>query len=136
MYKLFTNQTINSTLLKSDKIILKLSNIKNFHLENNLEITLIVPEFVEPDKWLFQPFSCIVWYKLKTSSDRKEGLEIFIDSPIRVGKLYALGEETIILNSKTDTIELYKDTIDMLLQRSIYCDKPFIYPILHIDCVN
>lgn len=128
MYKLYTNQSIISTILQSNKIKHQVLKMDSFFLENSIHIILNVSKIIDPNEWLIKPFTCISVYKLKTNGD-ESCLEMFIQSPIRNGFYYAIGEENIVMLSTVnanDSFELYKDTVQMLIQESIYCHLPFI----------
>lgn len=126
MYKLYTNQTIISTTLQSNKLNQKIVKIEKFFLENFITIILHVPQIIDPSKWLIKPFTCILNYKLKTEGE-KESLEMFIHSPVKNGKYYVIGDGVLISTSDlNETFDVTVDTINMLLQRSMYCHVPYI----------
>lgn len=108
MYKLYTNQDAVGSF------------------QNQSTITLQVPQIKDPRKWLTKPFKCIQCFKLKTNGE-EESLEMYICSPVRSGKYYAIGEGVIISTTDlNDTFNFTTETINMLLKRSIHCHKPYI----------
>lgn len=129
MYKLYTNQKIIETILQTVKIKHKILKMSNFFLENDMTIFLNVPKIIDPKLWLEKPFTTIICFKHKTDVE-DEALEIFIKSPERIGKYYAIGQCDIVMISTTDpndSFELYADTINILKKSSIFCNDPFIY---------
>lgn len=137
MYKLYTNQSIISTTIQTLTVKHKVLKMNSFFLENNMTIKLQVPQYVDVEKWLVKPFTCIVSYQLKTTNNQNESFEMFVQSPVRMGKYYAVGENDILLLSITnvnDSFEMHIDTLNMLLHRSVYCHLPFIRVCL--DCCS
>lgn len=135
MYKLYTDRDVISTTLTTLKVKHEVLKMNSFFLENDMTISLHVPRLIDPEQWLVKPFSCIVGYRFKTIGDENESLEILIQSPVRAGKYYAIGEKEVVLISTTnvnDSFEMYVDTINMLLKRSVYCHLPFIK--ICLDC--
>lgn len=134
MYQLFTNSNIISTTIQSNNIKFENVNFDQFFLEDYMEVVLNVPKIINPQIWLIKPFSCIVLYRLKSYED--ESLELIINSPVRTGKYYVLGEDNIVIISSTngnDTFILNRETISMLLERSTYCNKPLMISVNNIS---
>ena len=129
MYKLYTNQNIIETILQTVKIKHKILKMSSFFLENDMKILLHVPKIIDPKLWLVKPFTTIICFKNKTDVE-DEALELFIQSPVRIGKYYAIGENDIVMISiidPNDSFELYADTVNILKRNSPFCNEPFIY---------
>lgn len=131
MYKLYTNQEIINIQLETvySSIHVGEKCFENLFLQNDMVITLTLPTFYDPKLWLYNPFQNVIAYNLKKYCEH-ESLDLYINTIYKAKKYYTLGEKSLILISfldENDTILITKTTIDMLLQRSIYCNKPFIH---------
>lgn len=127
MYKLFTKLEILEIRIKQEHI----KSIEGCFLEDGMRITMILPHFYDPKLWLFKPFQNILFYRYKKyCSD--ESLELYVNSLSKIIKYYVIGNDSIVMIStenENNTIILCTSTINMLLERSRYCNRPFIYEL-------
>lgn len=133
MYKLYTNLEITEIILETlyEKVNFKQQTMECFFLQDDINITLKLPELYDPELWLYKPFQNIVAYNLKNECP-DASLELYICFINKTMKYYAIGKNSIVLISKAnenDTILIHTSTIDMLLKKSIYCNRPFIWEI-------
>lgn len=127
MYKLFTTQDIEHIALNQEKK--DFSSKEIFFLQENMIITFSLPKFFDPNLWLFNPFRNILFYNHKKEC-AYESLELYINSTHKLEKFYVIGEKSNVLISDSDrnsSLSLHPTTIDMLLQRSLFCNRPFIF---------
>lgn len=128
MYKLFTKLDIIEIVLETSNQRIDFSNKECFFLQDDLFVTIIVPKFYDPQLWLFKPFQNVIVYQHKNDCDN-DSLELFINRLNKIEKYYVVGENPIILlldQNENEMITIHLSTIDMLLERSIYCNRPFI----------
>lgn len=129
MYKLFTMQEIEQILLNQEKI--DFSSKEIFFLQDGMIISLSLPKFFDPRLWLFNPFENILFYNYKKEC-AYESLELYINSIHRLEKFYVIGEKSNVLISDLDrnsSFTIHPSTIDMLLHRSLFCNRPFIFEV-------
>lgn len=102
---------------------------RNELLKEGMQLTLHIPSFHDPKEWLYKPFQSIVIYNWKEECNY-QALEMYIRFEFKTMNYFAIeGNSSIALISNTDenySILISKQTIDMLLEKSIYCHRPFI----------
>lgn len=129
MYKLFTTQEIEKITLNQKKENFEAK--ETFFLHDGIIISFSLPKFFDPRLWLFNPFENILFYNYKREC-AYESLELYIKSTHKFKKYYVIGEKSNILISDSDrnsSLSIHTSTIDMLLERSIFCNRPFIFEI-------
>ena len=131
MYKLYSKLEIQELVLETLERKINFSNKECFFLQNGMFITLNLPKFYDLNLWLFKPFQNIPLFQYKKDCGI-ESLELYIKCFNIIEKYYVVGEKTIVLLLEKDAnkmILIHSSTIDMLLERSIFCNRPFIFEI-------
>lgn len=127
MYKLFTTQEIEQITLNHEEK--KFSTKEIFFLQEGTTLTISLPKFFDPKLWLFNPFENIIFYNHKKEC-AYESLELYVNSLHKLEKFYVIGEKSNVLISDTNSsLSIHSTTIDMLLQRSLFCNRPFIFEV-------
>lgn len=131
MYKLYTKLEIQKIQLEIFKQKIDFSNKECFFLQDNMFITIILPKFYDLNLWLLKPFQNILLFQSKKDCG-VESLELYIKHLNIIEKYYVVGENPIALLLEEDAnqmIVIHPSTIDMLLERSLFCNKPFIFEV-------
>lgn len=127
MYKFFTTQEIEKITLNQKKE--NFAAKETLFLQDGIIISCSLPKFFDPRLWLYNPFVNILFYNHKKEC-AYESLELYINSTHKLEKYYVIGEKSNILISDLDrnsSLSIHTSTIDMLLERSIFCNRPFIF---------
>lgn len=127
MYKLFTTQEIEKITLNQKKE--NFATKETLFLQDDITVSCSLPKFFDPRLWLYNPFENILFYNHKKEC-AYESLELYINSTHKLEKYYVIGEKSNILISDLDrnsSLSIHTSTIDMLLERSIFCNRPFIF---------
>lgn len=132
MYQLYTKLTISRLVLETKYKKMDFSDKECLFLQNDMIIKINLPKYYDPKLWLFEPFQNVLLYQHKKECDA-ETLELYINCLLKTEKYYAIGENSIVLLSETNGNEkriIHPSTIDMLLERSTFCNRPFFLELL------
>lgn len=127
MYQLYTKLTISQIVLETKYEKMDFSNKECLFLQNDMILKINLPKYYDPKLWLFEPFQNVLLYQYKKDCD-SESLELYINCLLKIEKYYIVGENLIVLLSETNANEkriIHPSTIDMLLERSTFCNRPF-----------
>lgn len=135
MYKIYTKLAISQLVLETKYEKIDFSDKECLFLQNDMIIKINLLKYYDPNLWLFQPFQNVILYQHKKECDT-ESLEIYINCLSKTEKYYILGEQhslVLLLETKTNgdkkTI-IHPSTINMLLERSTFCNRPFFFELL------
>lgn len=131
MYNIYTRLAISQLVLETKYEKIDFSDKECLFLQNDMIIKIYLPKYYDPNLWLFQPFQNVLLYQHKKECDT-ESLELYIKCLSKTEKYYILGENSIILletNGNKKTI-IHPSTINMLLKRSTFCNRPFFFELL------
>lgn len=132
MYKIYTKLEITQLILETKYEKMDFADKECLFLQNDMIIKMYLPKYYDPKLWLFQPFQNILVYKHKKECDI-ESLELYINYLCKTEKCYILGENATVLlveaNGNEKTV-IHSCTINMLLERSTFCNRPFFIEIL------
>lgn len=132
MYQLYTKLTISQIVLETKYEKMDFSNKECLFLQNDMILKINLPKYYDPKLWLFEPFQNVLLYQHKKECD-SESLEMYINCLLKTEKYYIIGENLIVLLSETNGNEkrlIHPSTIDMLLERSTFCNRPFFLELL------
>lgn len=132
MYQLYTKLTISQIVLETKYEKMDFSNKECLFLQNDMILKINLPKYYDPKLWLFEPFQNVLLYQHKKECD-SESLELYINCLLKTEKYYIIGENLIVLLSETNGNEkrlIHPSTIDMLLERSTFCNRPFFLELL------
>lgn len=132
MYKIYTKLAISQLELETKYEKIDFSDKECLFLQNEMIIKIHLPKYYDPNLWLFQPFQNVLLYQHKKECDA-ESLELYINCLLKTEKFYIIGEDSIILLLETngnEKIIIHPSTINMLLERSIFCNRPFFLELL------
>lgn len=132
MYQLYTKLTISRLVLETKYKKMDFSDKECLFLQNDMIIKINLPKYYDPKLWLFEPFQNVLLYQHKKECDA-ETLELYVNCLLKTEKYYAIGENSIVLLSETNGNEkriIHPSTIDMLLERSTFCNRPFFLELL------
>lgn len=131
MYKLYTKLIISQLVLETKYEKIDYSDKECLFLQKDMIIKINLPKYYDPNLWLFQPFQNILLYQHKKDCD-KESLELYVNCLLKTEKYYIVGDNSTILLLETNGNEkmiIHPSTINMLLERSTFCNRPFFFEL-------
>lgn len=132
MYTIYTKLAITQLVLETKYEKMDFSERECLFLQNDMTIKILLPKYYDPNLWLFQPFQNILLFQHKKECDT-ESLELYINCLCKTEKYYILGENATVLLLETNGNEktlIHSSTINMLLERSTFCNRPFFIELL------
>lgn len=127
MYYLQTGRKITKTVVEFEGKELTVEREEHFKVKNDARVVWTVPELLDLDVWLTVPFRPVKAFRYKSSGE--ESLELILDSPVRSGTYYVLGEKNLVLlnaRNANENFVLHRETVLALVNKSGYCNLPYI----------
>lgn len=132
MYTLYTKLVISQIVLDTKYEKLNFSDKECLFLQNEMVIKIYLPKYYDPNLWLFEPFQNVLVYRYQRDCD-SESLELYINSLLKTEEYYIIGENSVLLLLEihgNEKMIIHPSTINMLLERSIFCNRPFFLEVL------
>lgn len=132
MYKLYVKLSVEKLAIETKHEKIEYSDKECLFLQDEMIVKMYLPKYYDPNLWLFQPFQNVLLYQHKKECDM-ESLELYITCLLKTKKYYIVGENSIILlleANGNEKIVIHPSTINMLLERSTFCNRPFFLELL------